>query len=98
MYPQAQPSTAHLSAVAAFYGVLPPPESQQVALAPASKDISVEQLTIRRLRSQSEIRDMARLRQEINLAAAASADPRFAEHEKKETNWAWCSHSSCMAR
>ena len=97
MHLQAQTST-HLPAIAAFYGSTPPAEDPQDTVPPAWKDISVEQLTIRRLRSQQEIREMARLRQEIDLAAAASADPHFAEREKKETNWAWSSHSSCMAK
>jgi hypothetical protein len=97
MYPHAQTSTTHLPGIAAFYGSAPPLDDAPDTVAPALKDISVEQLTIRRLRAQSDIRAMARLRQEINLAAAASADPHFAEREKKETNWAWSTPSSCMA-
>jgi hypothetical protein len=85
MYPQAQTSTAQPPGIAAFYGSAPPVEAQDT-VAPALKDISVEQLAIRCLRSQSDIREVAQLRLEINLAAAASADPHFVEREKKETN------------
>jgi len=86
MYPQAQTSTAQLPGLAAFYGTAPLVEDKSDTVAPASKDICVEHLMIRRLRSQAQIRELAQLRQEINLVAAVSADPHFAEHEKKETN------------
>lgn len=61
-----------------------------------SRDIAVEDLTIRCLRKASDIRELGQLRREIDLRAAASADPQFAAREKKETNWAACSLSSSM--
>lgn len=60
----------------------------------ALKDIAIDELSIRLARSRDDIRQMARMRQQIDLAAATSIDPQFAEHEKKETNWAWSSLSS----
>ena len=73
-------------------------ERHEDLISPASIDISLEQLTIRRLRSQQEIREMAQLRQQIDLAAASSAEPQFFEREKKETNWGWSSLLNCTAR
>jgi len=58
------------------------------------KDIAVAELGIRRLLGAADLREIAQLRCEIDLAAAASADPEFMHREKKETSWAWCSLSS----
>ncbi len=55
---------------------------------PALKDIPVADLGIRCLRGAGEIAEIVQLRGEINLAAAAAADPQFAYREKKETSWA----------
>ncbi|TFZ08201.1 hypothetical protein [Ramlibacter humi] len=64
--------------------------------AAGTRDIAVEDLTIRRLQKQYEIRELAQLRGQIDLKAATSVDPHFATREKKETNWAWSSLSNCM--
>ncbi len=53
---------------------------------PALKDIPVADLEIRCLEGAREIAEIVELRGEINLAAAAAADPQFAYREKKETN------------
>ena len=60
------------------------------------KDIPVAELGLRRLHSAGEIRQIAQLRGEIDLSAAAAADPLFMTREKKETNWGWSSHLSSM--
>lgn len=65
---------------------------------PAWKDISSEQIQVRHLTTTDEIRQMARLRRQIDLAAVASADPRFDEHEKKKTSWAASWPSTCTVR
>ena len=62
-----------------------------------SREIAVADLTIRRLRRAGDIRELAQLRGPIDLAAAVAADPHFLAREKKETNWAWSSPSSCTA-
>lgn len=62
--------------------------------AAGSRDIAVEDLTIRRLHKQYEIRELASLRGQIDLKAATAVDPLFATREKKETNWAWSSLSN----
>lgn len=59
-----------------------------------SREIAIEDLSIRCLRSASDIRELSQLRRQIDLRAAASADPQFAAREKKETSWAVCSLSS----
>ncbi len=41
-------------------------------------------VTIARLQDSSEIKQVLHLRQQIDLTAAAAADPLFWEHEKKE--------------
>lgn len=40
-------------------------------------------VTIARLQDSSEIKQVLHLRQQIDLTAAAAADPLFWEHEKK---------------
>ena len=64
--------------------------------ADGSREIAVEDLTIRCLRTASDIRELSQLRRQIDLRAAASADPQFVAREKKETNWVECSLSSFM--
>ncbi|TFZ00930.1 hypothetical protein EZ313_21095 [Ramlibacter henchirensis] len=64
--------------------------------AAGSRDIAVEDLTIRCLRKATDIRDLAQLRGQIDLKAAASADPQFATREKKETSWVASSLSSSI--
>jgi hypothetical protein len=67
------------------------------AVEPAQlKDIPVAELGLRRMRDAADIREIVQLRQEIDLSAAASADPEFMRSEKKETSWAWSTLSSCM--
>lgn len=41
-------------------------------------------LTVARLQGSSEIKQVLHLRQQIDLTAAAMADPLFWDHEKKE--------------
>ena len=41
-------------------------------------------LTVARLQGLSEIKEVLHLRQQIDLTAAAMADPLFRDHEKKE--------------
>lgn len=41
-------------------------------------------LTVARLQGPSEIKQVLHLRQQIDLTAAAMADPLFWDHEKKE--------------
>lgn len=65
---------------------------------PDPKEIPLSELTIQHLQSADDIARMATLRQQIDLSAATSVDPQFAEHEKKETDWEWSSPSSCMGR
>lgn len=62
--------------------------------ADGSREIDIEDLTIRCVRKASDIRELSQLRRQIDLRAAATADPQFATREKKETNWAGCSLSS----
>ncbi len=62
------------------------------------KEIPLSELSIQYLQSPDDIARMATLRREIDLSAASSVDPRFAEHEKKETNWGWSSPLSCTGR
>lgn len=50
------------------------------------QEVPIADLMIRRLESAQEIAEMAALRRQIDLAAAASVDPHFIEHEKKEIN------------
>jgi hypothetical protein len=64
--------------------------------AAGSRDIDVDELSIRCIRKQYEIRELAALRGQIDLKAAVAADPHFHAREKKETNWDWSSPSSCM--
>lgn len=59
-----------------------PGETQPVPL----RDIAVEDLSVSLLRTPREIARMTQLRQQINLGVAASVDPHFSEHEKKEMN------------
>jgi hypothetical protein len=65
---------------------------------PDPKEIPLSELSIQYLQSADDIARMATLRREIDLSAAASVDPRFAEHEKKETSWGWSLRSNCMVR
>ena len=74
--------------------LMPPCVALSEGDAAALKDIPVAELGIRRLHGAGDIGQIARLRGEIDLAAAASADPDFMCREKKETSWAWCSLSS----
>src|SRR5436190_14072598 len=62
------------------------------------KDIPVADLRIRCLRGAAEIARIVQLRDEINLAAAAAADPEFMYREKKETSLVWSLPSSCTTR
>lgn len=64
---------------------------------PELRDIDVDELSIRSLRRHHEIREVAQLRGQIDLAAAVAADPLFVSREKKETSWAWSLLSSCTA-
>ncbi|WP_332813584.1 hypothetical protein [Ramlibacter sp.] len=86
-------STPMHRALHAFQLPFPPDEPE----ADGSREIAIEDLTIRCLRKASDIRELSQLRRQIDLRAAASADPQFATREKKETNWAGCSLSSFMA-
>jgi len=76
------------------------PSSVHIASEPLAdpKEIPLSDLSIQYLQSADDIARMATLRREIDLSAASSVDPSFAEHEKKETNWAWSSPSNCMGR
>jgi hypothetical protein len=78
--------------------MVPPGMALSQGDAVALKDIPVAELGIRRLFGTKDIGEIAQLRGEIDLAAAASADPHFVHREKKETSWAWSMLSSSMAR
>ena len=56
------------------------------AVAPELKEIPVDLLSIRRLQG-AQVSRIARFRGEIDLKAAAAADPDFVTREKKETSW-----------
>ena len=87
MYAHAIPSPLPAAALA-FAPFAPEPE------APGSREIAVQALSIRCLRKQYEIREVAQLRGHIDLKAAVAADPQFLAREKKETNWASSSLSN----
>ena len=60
--------------------VLPPPPA-----VPGTRELPLDELEIRHLRSTDEIGRVIHLRSEIHLPAAALGDPEFAAREKKET-------------
>ena len=49
-------------------------------------DIAVSDVSVRHLKTKSDIQEIQYLRGEINLELHRSIDPLFAEHEKKEMN------------
>lgn len=79
-----------LSVVERPVGVLPAsrptlPAHQAPAAVPGTRELPLDELEIRHLRSTEEIGRVVHLRSEIQLPAAALADPEFAPREKKET-------------
>jgi hypothetical protein len=53
--------------------------------APGARDLPIDELEIRHLRTAEEIRQVVHLRSEIQLPASTLADPDFHTREKKET-------------
>ena len=53
---------------------------------PTGRDIPVKELTIRHLKTASDIQEVQYLRQQINLTSLSLIDPEFLDHEKKEMN------------
>lgn len=62
---------------------LPAPEPVVPA---GSRELPLDELEIQHLRGMDEIAQVVHLRSEINLPAAALADPAFISREKKETS------------
>ena len=54
----------------------------------------IEAVTLRHLKTSSEIESVLHLREEIDLSVHASASSNFAALEKKETNWGLSALSS----
>ena len=65
---------------------LPPVVTPPPTAVPGTRELPLDELEIRHLRSADEIGRVIHLRSEINLPAAALADPAFAPREKKETS------------
>ena len=86
-------NTAGLGAGTATWLLPPGMLAEHVDADAPLKDICVADLRIRQLRGD-QIAQITQLRGEIDLAAAASADPDFMAREKKETNWGWCTPSN----
>ncbi|GAC1600572.1 MAG: hypothetical protein NVS3B2_02880 [Ramlibacter sp.] len=89
---QAESASAH-QAMAAVAALFPQPGAPGLAdqAAPAAKsdgrlDLPLDELSFHRLGSSAEIAQIVHLRGEIQLPAAALADPSFHTREKKETN------------
>ena len=61
---------------------------------PPSEPRGIEAVTLRHLKTSSEIESVLHLREEIDLSVHASASSNFAALEKKETNWGLSAHSS----
>jgi hypothetical protein len=69
----------------------PPPVAVRCSgadAAPSLAQVPVEELRLRHLRTPGEIAQIIHLREEIQLPAAALADPGFRAREKKETRTA----------
>lgn len=82
---------AQAAAAALFPAVLQAPPSPQEALLPVGKvdgrlELPLDELSFHRLTTPAQIGQILHLRGEINLPAAALADPSFRTREKKETN------------
>lgn len=90
-------STSHAQARAAalFASLrqLPPPFPREESVPQGKVDSRIElpldELSFHRLSIPAEIGQILHLRSEINLPAAALADPSFHTREKKETNMGW---------
>lgn len=71
----------------------PLPSTREVSLPQCNVDgrieLPLDELSFHRLRTPAEIGQILHLRSEINLPAAALADPSFHTREKKETNMGW---------
>ncbi|WP_156385504.1 hypothetical protein [Ramlibacter sp. Leaf400] len=71
---------------------MPPMARPQIPVAPepvipaGSRELPLDELEIQHLRGMAEIAQVVHLRSEINLPAAALADPAFISREKKETS------------
>ncbi|HXA47144.1 MAG TPA: hypothetical protein VNW52_05910 [Burkholderiaceae bacterium] len=60
------------------------PEEQIEVINPL--DITTSEVSVRHLKSRSDIQEIQYLRTEINLELHRTIDPLFSEHEKKEMN------------
>jgi hypothetical protein len=65
---------------------------------PACEVLLPAQISFRHLRTPSEISEIIPLRAQIELPAAAAADPDFGTREKKEMSWGWWAPSCTTAR
>lgn len=61
-------------------------QSRANLISPSNANFELEsaEVSILHLKSQADITQIAHLRQQINLDAAAAIDPFFLQHEKKE--------------
>ena len=79
-----------LSLVHRSLGLVPNPAPvvvpEPAAPPDGSRELPLDELEIRPLRSAEEIARVVHLRREISLPAAALADPEFTTREKKETS------------
>ncbi len=80
------------------------PPSTTVTMEPAApeqaaarEELSLDQITFRRLQSAGEIARIAHLREEIQLPASTLADPVFRSREKKEMKLGSSALSSAVA-
>lgn len=61
------------------------------------EEVPLGELSFRQLRTKAEIAQVRHLRREIQLPAAALADPSFSAREKKETSRGLSARSSAAA-
>jgi len=77
-----------LGALPGMRFVLPPEVVPEISPEPQSirQDVPIDELSFRHLKSGAEMAQVSHLRQQIQLPAAALADPGFGAREKKETS------------
>jgi hypothetical protein len=70
------------------------PRQSFVGMPPPSTPSAIDRVVLRHLKTESAIRTVLPLREEIDLSAHLGAGSNFPALEKKETSWGLSAHSS----
>ncbi|HXD40279.1 MAG TPA: hypothetical protein VN649_06935 [Ramlibacter sp.] len=74
------------------------PGAENLEIPGDQRQLPVDELELRHLRSPRDFDAVRALRGHIDLSVHLGVDPQFHEHEKKEMSWAWPSHSRCEGK